>query len=198
MSAQREEDLVEESISLPSIEQIESLIILLRGRKVIIDADLARLYGVTTSALNQAVRRNAQRFPPDFAFIVTESEKSELITNCDRFKMMKHSTALPTAFTEFGATMAANVLNSDEAVQTSVFIVRAFFKMRDMLSTGLEMGQKLSEFERRLDGHDDSIRDIVAAIRGLTLAAPKPARKIGFKADGDAETEGAGAVNTPR
>jgi hypothetical protein len=102
--------------------------------------------------------------------------------------MLKHSAALPTAFTEFGATMAANVLNSDEAVQTSVFVVRAFFKMRDMLSAGVEIGQKLSELERRLDEHDDSIRDIITAIRGLTSPSPHPARKIGFKAEGEAET----------
>jgi hypothetical protein len=176
---------VEESISLTHIERIESLIVLLRGRKVIIDADLARLYGVTTAALNQAVRRNAPRFPPDFAFTLTAQEKSELITNCDRFRMMKHSAVLPIAFTEFGATMAANVLNSDEAVQTSVFIVRAFFKMRDMLSAGMEIGQKLSELERRLDEHDESIRDIITAIRELTSSSPHPARKIGFKDEGE-------------
>jgi len=174
-----------ESDTLTSIARIESIIISVRGRKVIVDADLARLYGVTTAALNQAVRRNAPRFPPDFAFTLTAQEKSELITNCDRFRMMKHSAVLPIAFTEFGATMAANVLNSDEAVQTSVFIVRAFFKMRNMLSAGMEIGQKLSALERRLDEHDDSIHDIIAAIRELTSPSPHPARKIGFKADGE-------------
>jgi hypothetical protein len=174
-----------ESDNLANIERIEPLIVSLRGRKAIVDADLARLYGVTTAALNQAVRRNAPRFPPDFAFTLTTQEKSELITSCDRFRMMKHSAVLPIAFTEFGATMAANVLNSDEAVQTSVFIVRAFFKMRDALAAGAEIGQKLSELERRLDDHDDSIRDIVNAIRELTSPSPQPARKIGFKAEGE-------------
>ena len=109
-----------------------------------------------------------------------------MVTICDLLKNIKYSNTLPTAFTEFGATMAANVLNSDEAVQTSVFIVRAFFKMRDTLSAGLEIGQKLSDLERRLDEHDDSIRDIIAAIRRLTQDEPKPARKIGFKAEGEA------------
>jgi hypothetical protein len=174
-----------ESDTLANVERIQSLIVSLRGRKVIVDADLARLYGVTTAALNQAVRRNAPRFPPDFAFALTAQERCELITNCDRFRMMKHSSKLPVAFTEFGAAMAATVLNSDEAVQTSVFIVRAFFKMRDMLSAGAEIGQKLSELERRLDDHDDSIRDIITAIRGLTSPSPQPARKIGFTAEGE-------------
>jgi hypothetical protein len=174
---------MEESTVLANIERIESLILLLRGRKVIIDADLARLFGVSTRELNQAVRRNESRFPSDFAFSLNESEKRELITNCDRFKTLKHSAVLPTAFTEFGATMAANVLNSEEAVRTSVFIVRAFVKMREVLSAGVEIGRKLSELERRLDEHDDSIRDIITAIRGLTREAPNHVRKIGFKAE---------------
>jgi hypothetical protein len=101
--------------------------------------------------------------------------------------MLKHSAVLPNAFTEFGAAMAANVLNSDEAVRTSVFIVRAFVKMREMLSAGIEIGQKLSENERRLDDHDDSIRDIITAIRGLTAGPNRPIREIGFNAEGDGE-----------
>jgi hypothetical protein len=113
--------------------------------------------------------------------------RGEEVTNCDLLKNVKYSNVLPTAFTEFGATIAANVLNSDEAVQTSVFIVRAFFKMRDKLSAGAEIGQKLSELERRLDDHDDSIRDIITAIRGLTSPSPHPVRKIGFKAEGESE-----------
>jgi hypothetical protein len=164
------------------IEQIGPLILALRGTRVIIDADLARIYRVPTKALNQAFRRNASRFPPDFAFRLDEAETRELVTNCDRFKMLKHSVALPTAFTEFGAIMAASVLNSEEAVRTSVFIVRAFVRMRETLLAGVEMGHKLAEHDRRLDEHDDSIRSIVTAIHGLSAAAPKPARKIGFGA----------------
>ena len=173
-----------ESDTPTSIERIESLIISVRGRKVIVDAYLARLYGVTTKRLNEQVRRNRQRFPEDFLFSLTAAEKDELVAKRDRFKMMKHSIVLPVAFTEFGAAMAATVLNSDAAVQTSVFIVRAFFKMRNLLATGLEIGQKLSELEHRLDDHDESIRDIVTAIRQLSSPTPHPARKIGFKAEG--------------
>jgi len=178
---------VEESTTLTKIERIESLILVLRGRKVIIDADLARLYGVPTKRLNEQVRRNRDRFPEDFAFAVTVEEKDELVANCDQFRNLKHSYVLPTAFTEFGATMAANVLNSDEAVRTSVFIVRAFVRMREMLSAGVDIGQKLSEIEHRLDSHDDSIRDIINAIRELTSPLPQPARRIGFKAEGESE-----------
>jgi hypothetical protein len=101
--------------------------------------------------------------------------------------MMKHSSKLPLAFTEFGAAMAATVLNSDAAVQTSVFIVRACFRMRDLLATGLEIGQKLSELEHRLDDHDESIREIVAAIRALTRSEPRTERRIGFSAGKEQE-----------
>jgi hypothetical protein len=164
------------------IERIDSLILLLRGTRVIIDADLARLYGVPNKALNQAIRRNASRFPPDFSFQLDEAEKRELVTNCDRFRTLKHSVVLPIAFTEFGAIMAASVLNSDEAVRTSVFIVRAFVRMREILSAGVDIGHRLAEHDHRLDEHDDSIRSIIAAIHGLTDGALKPARKIGFGA----------------
>jgi hypothetical protein len=165
--------------------QIESVIIVLRGSKVIVDADLARLYGVPTKVLNQAVARNLDRFPSDFLFRLTREERSELVTNCDRFRKLKHSTSLPNAFTEFGAIMAANVLSSDEAVRASVFVVRAFLRMREMLHAGADIGMKLSELEHRLDGHDDALRDVITTIRELMRAEPKPARTIGFKVDTD-------------
>ncbi len=168
---------------LTPIEKIESIIIKLRGRNVILDADLARLYGVSTKALNQAVKRNEARFPPDFAFTLSESEKSELVTICDRFENIKHSSSLPRAFTEHGAIMAASVLNSEEAVRTSVFVVRAFVKMREMLVAGAQIGAKLTELERRIDGHDEDIKIIVETIRQL-MDKPEPSPKqIGFRRD---------------
>ena len=94
-----------------------------------IDTDLAELYGVTTKSLNQAVKRNPRRFQQDFAFRLTSGEKKELVTKCDRFERMKHSTVFPLAFTEHGAIMAASVLNSKRAVETSVYVVRAFVRM---------------------------------------------------------------------
>lgn len=176
---------MERSIEQTNIERIESVIVVLRGRRVIVDADLARLYGVSTKVLNQAVSRNPDRFPTDFLFRLTRAEKQELVTDCDRFRNLKHSTALPNAFTEFGAVMAANVLNSAEAVRTSVFVVRAFVKMRELLAAGAEIGRKLAELEHRLDDHDDAIRGIIGTLRELTLVEPRPTRQIGFKAEGD-------------
>ena len=178
---------MERPIDLTNIERIESVILVLRDRRVIIDADLARLYGVSTKRLNEQVKRNRDRFPADFVFTLTADEKKELVAKCDQFKNLKHSKSLPCAFTEFGATMAANVLNSDEAVRTSVFVVRAFVKMRELLSAGAEIGRKLADLERRLDDHDDAIREIIAAIRALTRVEPRPTRQIGFKAEGKSE-----------
>jgi hypothetical protein len=166
-----------------NLDLVENLIFVLQKRRAILDADLARLYGVSTKRLNEQVKRNRHRFPGDFALTVSQAERDELVAKCDRFRMLKHSAVLPTAFTELGAVMAANVLNSEEAVRTSIFVVRAFVKMREILSPGVEIGRKLSELERRLDGHDESIREIITAIRGLALASPRPARRIGFSAE---------------
>jgi hypothetical protein len=172
-----------EPIVQTNMERVESVILVLRGRKVIIDADLARLYGVPTKVLNQAVSRNRDRFPQDFLFQLTPEEKEEVVTNCDHLGKIKFSKVLPNAFTEFGAIMAANVLNSEQAVRASVFVVRAFLRMREMLHAGTEFGLKLSEIERRLDGHDDVLRDVISEIRELTHAEPRTARRIGFNAD---------------
>jgi hypothetical protein len=117
--------------SIP-IGQIEQRILLIRGQRVMLDADLAMLYGVPTRVLNQAVRRNAKRFPQDFMFKLTQSEKNEVITICDHLKNLKYAKALPNAFTEHGAIMVASVLNTQRAMQVSVFVVRAFVKLREM------------------------------------------------------------------
>ncbi len=108
------------------VEMIERKILLIRGEKVMLDADLAALYGVTTKRLNEQVKRNRERFPNDFMFQLTEEEKAEVVANCDHLKRPKFSHALPYAFTEYGAIMLASVLNSPIAVQTSVLVVRAF------------------------------------------------------------------------
>jgi hypothetical protein len=117
------------------IERVETLILVIRGEKVILDADLAKLYGVSTKALNQAVRRNDSRFPADFLFSLTAKEKEEVVTNCDHLRKLKFSRTLPNAFTEHGAIMAANVLNSERAVEAGVQVVRAFVKLRNMLAS---------------------------------------------------------------
>ena len=149
-----------------------------------LDADLAMLYGVPTRVLNQAVRRNLKRFPQDFMFKLTQPEKNQVITICDHLKNLKYAKALPNAFTEHGAIMAASVLNTQRAVQISVFVVRAFVKLREMLSTHKELAHKLAVLERKLQNHDESIRSLVVAIRQLmTPPEPEPEppkKRIGF------------------
>src|SRR5437879_1065979 len=111
------------------VERITSCILAIRGQRVILDADLSRIFGVTTKALNQAIKRNAARFPKDFVFLLRKTEKEEVVTICDHLRKLKFSPVLPYAFTEHGAIMAATVLNSRQAVQMSLFVVRAFVKM---------------------------------------------------------------------
>jgi len=164
------------------IGQIEQRILLIRGQRVMLDADLAMLYGVPTRVLNQAVRRNLKRFPQDFMFKLTQPEKDQVITICDHLKNLKYAKALPNAFTEHGAIMVASVLNTERAVQTSVFVVRAFVKLREMLSTHKELAHKLAALERKLQNHDESIRSLVVAIRQL-MRPPEPEtpkKRIGF------------------
>jgi hypothetical protein len=173
---------VEGQKAIIPIGQIEQRILLIRGQRVMLDADLAMLYGVPTRVLNQAVRRNLKRFPQDFMFKLTQPEKDQVITICDHLKNLKYAKALPNAFTEHGAIMVASVLNTERAVQISVFVVRAFVKLREMLSTHKELAHKLVELERKLQNHDESIRSLVVAIRQL-MRPPEsetPKRRIGF------------------
>lgn len=166
---------------MPSIEMVADIILTLRGRKVMIDADLARLYGVTTKRLNQQVSRNADRFPADFMFELSPDEKQELVANCNRFNRLKHSTALPHAFTEHGALMAANVLNSPQAVQCSILVVRAFVQMRELLLTNVRLAAKVDQLEARLDQHDEELQAVIEAIRQLAAPPDPPERRrIGF------------------
>jgi hypothetical protein len=134
------------------LEPVEPLIRVIRGERVILDADLARLYGVPTKALNQAVKRNADRFPPDFMFQLTRAEADALRSQFVTLKSGRgrHRKYLPNAFTEHGAIMAANVLNSPQAVQMSVFVVRAFIKMRGVLSDTRALARKLADLEAEL------------------------------------------------
>ncbi len=169
--------------TLTPLNRIANLILQIRGGKVILDRDLAALYGTTTKKLNQAVKRNIDRFPADFMFNLTDEEKLEVVTNCDRLSGLKLSSFLPFAFTEHGALMAASVLNTKQAIQVSVFIVRAFVKMREMLSTHKEITQRLDDLECRLKGHDETIQTLISAIREL-MQPPAPRKlKVGFKKD---------------
>ncbi|HEX5176733.1 MAG TPA: ORF6N domain-containing protein [Chthoniobacteraceae bacterium] len=158
----------------------------LRGLPVLIDADLARLYGVPTKRLNEQVRRNQDRFPADFLFELTSKEKTEVVATCDHLKNLKFSKALPHAFTEHGALMAANVLNSPEAVKMSVFIIRAFIKQREALSANATILKRLAEIDKTLLVHDSALRDLYQKLLPLLRPPPdKPRPRIGFGTQDD-------------
>ena len=150
------------------IATIASVIRTIRGKKMILDADLARIYGVPTRRLNEQVRRNAKRFPSDFMFKLTAAESESLLRSRSQIAILKRGTNikyLPHAFTEQGAIMAANVLNSPEAVRMSVFVVRAFVQMRDLLGGTKELAKQLAALEKkltdRLDGHEVAIIEVL-------------------------------------
>jgi hypothetical protein len=167
--------------SLVPVEQIEEAILFIRGQKLMLDTDLAGLYGVSTKRLNEQVTRNRDRFPDDFMFQLTAEEKSEVVANCDHLSKLKFSPTLPYAFTEHGAIMVASILNTPQAVQASVFVVRAFVRLRDMLATHKRLARKLEELETKFESHDESIRAIFAAIQQLMTPPEKPRKEIGFK-----------------
>jgi hypothetical protein len=161
-------------------ERIERSILVIRGQKVLLDADLAVIYGVTTKAFNQAIKRNIRRFPTDFMFRLTPSEKNEVVTNCDHLSRLKYSPTLPFAFTEHGAIMAASVLNSPKAVEMSVLVVRVFVQMREVIAHHKVLAAKLAELERKVSVHDQSIMAIFDAIRQLMEDPAPKKRQIGF------------------
>jgi hypothetical protein len=162
---------------------IDSRILVLRGQKVMIDQDLAVLYGTSTKALNQGVKRNADRFPSDFMFRLNIAEKTEVVTNCDHLQRLKFSRTLPHAFTEHGALMLASVLNTPRAIDASVFVVRAFVRLRQAIVSHDELARKLGELERTVGSHDSTIKQLVQAIRQLMTPPPSAkGRPIGFHA----------------
>ena len=149
-----------------------------------IDADLAELYGVPTKALNQAIKRNAERFPNDFMFQLTTDEKQEVVTNCDHLRNLKFSRTLPYAFTEHGAIQAANVLSSAQAIKVGIYVVRAFVRLRELLLLNTELAQRLDELEerteRKLDTHDQAITGLMNTLRQMMTPPEINKRPIGF------------------
>jgi ORF6N domain len=161
---------------------VESRILLVRNHKVILDTDLAELYGVPVKQLNQQTKRNKERFPADFMFQLTSAEHAPLRSQTVTSKPGRGGRRyLPYAFTEHGAIMAATVLNSERAVEMSLFVVRAFVHVREMLANNHELAAKIDELERRLDTHDASIQDLIEAIKELMAPDPPSGRKIGFQ-----------------
>lgn len=161
---------------------IENQIILVRGQKVLVDADLAALYGVEVRGLNQAVKRNKSRFPSDFVFRLTTRDvhnlRSQSVISSENHGGRRY---LPYVFTEHGAIMAASVLNSPRAVDMSIFVVRAFVRLRETLRAHRALAVKLAELEQHLETHDAAIEEIIDAIRALTAPPERPRRQIGFR-----------------
>ncbi|TKB92295.1 MAG: ORF6N domain-containing protein [Nitrospira sp.] len=185
---------------VPLHGSLEPLILVVRNQRVILDADLARLYGVTTKAFNQAVKRNADRFPEDFAFQPTEAElkilRSQIVTSSSEAIESKTVTQnrsqivtgshggrryRPWAFTEHGAVMAANILHSEQAVQMSVFVVRAFVRLREHITANAAILKRLAEIDRTLLQHDTALLDLYEKLLPLLQPLPDPPqRRIGF------------------
>ncbi|OGA03758.1 MAG: hypothetical protein A3I00_06835 [Betaproteobacteria bacterium RIFCSPLOWO2_02_FULL_64_12] len=188
-----------------SHETLEPLIFSIRGRRVMLDADLARVYGVATKELNQAVKRNAERFPMDFVFQLTPSEAADLrshvatklseqsepkenLANRSQFVTgsQKHRDPRfrPRVFTEHGALMAANIVRSERAMQMSVFVIRAFVRMREQVAANAAILKRLAEIDRTLLQHDAAVRDVYSKLLPLLQPPPNPPkRRIGFVSD---------------
>jgi hypothetical protein len=170
---------------IPS-ESIEQHIYFIRGMRVILDSDLSALYGVKTKVLNQAVKRNKNRFPADFAFQLRQEDlaainkqggmRSQIVTASKR-----NIRFLPFVFTEHGALMASNVLKSSRALSMSIYVVRAFVRLRDTLALHKDLAQKLAELERKVQSHDEELQAIVHALQQLMEPPEKPKREIGFR-----------------
>ena len=181
-----------QSTTTPALlPRIESRIVVLRGLRLMIDADLAVLYGVTTKRLNEQVKRNADRFPGDFMFKLNAAEKAEVVANCDHLGKLKFSKVLPYAFTEHGAIQAANVLASPQAVEMGIFVVRAFVRMRELAAVHADLAKRLSELEQKAEGlaltHDTfsrntrvQLKQLIEAVNQLMAPPDPPKRPIGF------------------
>jgi DNA-binding PadR family transcriptional regulator len=163
-----------------AVEQIAQTILVRRGQKVLLDADLARMYGVTTGNLNKAVQRNSDRFPEDFMFRLSGEEAERLIFQPGRSKGRGGRRKLPYAFTEQGVAMLSSVLRSRRAVKVNIAIMRAFVKLRELLQTNRELARRFADLEERVGKHDDEIAAIIEAIRQLIAPPEKPKREIGF------------------
>lgn len=171
--------------------RIESRIQVIRGLRVMVDVDLAALYGVQTKRLNEQVKRNQERFPSDFLFQLNAAEKAEVVANCDHLQKLKFSKVLPYAFTEHGAIQAANVLASSQAVEMGIYVVRAFVQLRQALSTNADVAKRLAELEMKTESielsHDTfsrntrlRLKQVFDAIRELMTPPDPPKRPIGF------------------
>jgi len=174
----------ENGVMIPD-EVIMNKILIIRGLKVMIDSDLAELYGVTTRRLNEQVKRNAKRFPVDFMFQLTDQEKQEVVANCDHLKRLKFSPNLPYVFTEHGAVMLASVLNSDRAIIVNIQIIRIFTRLRQMFETQIDVLHKLEQLKKNDIEQDRQIMLIFEYLKQLEQSKQhelefKERKRIGF------------------
>ncbi|MDP2708504.1 MAG: ORF6N domain-containing protein [bacterium] len=165
-------------------EKIRNKILLIRDQRVMLDRDLAEFYEIDTKVLNQAVKRNSDRFPGDFMFRLTKAEKEHLVTNCDHLSDLKYSYQSPYVFTEMGIAMLSSVLKSKRAVIINIAIMRVFVMVSRIINSSKDLAEKIGELEKKYDRHDKKIKDIFSALHGLIKnrikeEANKP--EIGFK-----------------
>ena len=189
------------------VPRIEGRIQVVRGLRVMVDVDLAALYGVPTKRLNEQVKRNRARFPADFLFQLTPTEKAEVVANCDHLGKLKFSKVLPYAFTEHGAIQAANVLASSQAVEMGIYVVRAFVHLREAASSHADVAKRLAELEMKTESlelsHDTfsrnarlQLRQLVEALRELTTPPEPPKRPIGFVTHEEQKNKPAGKASS--
>ncbi|MGN6510153.1 MAG: ORF6N domain-containing protein [Chitinophaga sp.] len=171
---------MEKTIAI-SDETIRNKILLIRGKRVMLDRDLAELYGVTTKRLNEQVKRNSKRFPADFMFQLTEAENLEVVANCDHLQTLKFSRGTPFVFSEHGAVMLASVLNSDRAIAVNIQVVRIFTRMREALLVHKDILLHLEKLEGRVNSHGEDIRMIVDYLKRLIDTPQDPRPEIGVK-----------------
>lgn len=194
-------------VSKALLPRIEGRIVMLRGLRVMIDADLAVLYGVETRVLNQAVKRNLGRFPQDFMFQLDAAEKQEVITNCDHLVKLKFSRSLPFAFTEYGAVALANVLASAQAVEMGIYVVRAFVRLRELAASHQDLAKRLDELEYKTEALDmnhetfsrntrNQLKQVFDALRELMTPPDPPKRPIGFVTPKDSTDKTKGKAKT--
>jgi len=175
------------NVTVP-MEVIKGKIYLIRGQKVLLDSDLAELYGVTSKVLNQAVKRNINRFPQDFMFQLTEVEHAGWNSLRSQFVTLKggrgaHRKYPPYVFTEQGIAMLSSVLNSERAVQVNIAIMRAFVQMRELAASNRELAHRIDELEKKHARHDQQFVAVFDAIRQMITPEEKPGRKIGYGRD---------------
>ncbi len=163
--------------------EIANRILIIRGQRIMLDYDLAKLYGVETKYLTRQVTRNKDRFPDEFVFQLTQQERDELVTNWHQFEPLKHSSTMPRAFTEHGVAMLSSVLRSKQAIAINLFIIKTFIRMRQLIESHSELAKQLTKLESKSNKHDEEIQGIIQIIQRLLAQEEKPKRRMGFHAD---------------